>query len=293
MAASLAPVCLGRSGLTVVPLGLASAYGASGSDVEFAFERGINFFYWGSYRSPDFGKGLARLGATQRDRMRVVIQSYGRSPASIEKSLEKGLKSLSFDYADVLLLGWWNLPPEDSILDAAADLVRRGKTRHVMISCHHRPTFRKLAKDPRIDLLMIRYNAAHPGADQDIFPSLDEPRPGIVTYTSTSWGQILDAKYMPAGERTPRSADCYRFALSNPNIGACWAGAHGNEQLEAALLALEEGPMSEDELAWMRRVGTAVHEKTRLHGRGMGIADRVVNFVSGFGFRTTRDLPSD
>jgi aryl-alcohol dehydrogenase-like predicted oxidoreductase len=290
MPASFSPVRLGRSNLDVVPLGLASAYGASGSDVEHAFERGMNFFYWGSYRAPDFGEGLKRLGKRSRERMKVVIQSYSRSPSGIGKSLEKALRALAMDHADVLLLGWWNLPPKDAILDAAADLVRRGRARSVMISCHNRPAFKHLARDPRIDLLMLRYNAAHPGADEDVFPHLPDPGPGIVTYTSTSWGQLLDRKLVPADERLPRPADCYRFALSNPNIGACWAGAKDAAQIDDALKALEEGPMSEEELAWMRRVGDRARETSKLTARGMGIADRLVNLYSGFGFRTTSEL---
>ncbi|MDC3962063.1 aldo/keto reductase [Polyangium jinanense] len=290
MSASFSPVRLGRSPLDVVPLGLAASYGAKGRDVEHAFERGINFFYWGSSRMPDFGEGLKRLGKRSRERIKVVIQTYSRSPAGIGKSLEKGLRKLEMDHADVLLLGWWNLPPKDAILDAAADLVRRGRARSVMISCHNRPAFKRLARDPRIDLLMLRYNAAHPGADKDVFPHLPDPGPGIVSYTSTSWGQLLDRKLVPAEERLPRAADCYRFALSNPNIGACWAGARDAAQIDEALKALEEGPMNEEELAWMRRIGERVRETSKLTARGMGFADRLVNLYSGFGFRTTTEL---
>ncbi|MDC0744428.1 hypothetical protein [Polyangium mundeleinium] len=88
----------------------------------------------------------------------------------------------------------------------------------------------------------------------------------------------------------PRAADCYRFALSNPNIGACWAGAKDAAQIDEALKALEEGPMSEEELAWMHRIGARVRDTTQLQARGMGIADRLVNLYSGFGFRTTSEL---
>ena len=34
---------------------------------------------------------------------------------------------------------------------------------------------------------MIRYNAAHPGAERDIFPHLEARRPAVVAYTATSW----------------------------------------------------------------------------------------------------------
>lgn len=286
-------VRLGRSNLEVVPIGLAASYGASGPDVERAFERGMDFFYWGSYRSPSFAEGLRALSRTNREKIKVVVQTYARSAKSMESSLDKALRALSFDYIDVLLLGWWNLPPQDAILDAAADLRARGRARHVMVSCHHRPTFKHLAKDKRIDLLMLRYNAAHPGAERDVFPHLEDERPGIVTYTSTCWGQLLDPKNTPPNERTPTAADCYRFALSNPNVDACWAGAKGKEQIDDALSALEKGKMSEEELAWMRRVGENAKKNGGLQERGTNLADRMINLVSGFGFRRTRDLPAD
>ncbi|UQA56788.1 aldo/keto reductase [Polyangium aurulentum] len=295
MSASWSPVRLGKSDLEVVPLGIASGYDLPGREVERAFERGVDFFYWGTARRPDFGAAVRRLALKNRERMKIVIQSYARSGDSIGSSLDKALAKLGLGYADMLLLGWWNLPPHDAILDAAADLVRRGRARKVMVSCHHRPTFPRLARDPRIDALMIRYNAAHPGAEKDVFPHLSEPRPGIVTYTTTSWGQLLDRALVPPGERVPTATDCYRFALSNPNVNACWAGAKNASELDAALAALDAGPMSEDELAWMRRVGVAVRDATGKATRvvGMNFADRVINLVSGFGFRATSDLPRE
>ncbi len=47
--------------------------------------------------------------------------------------------------------------------------------------------------------------------------------------------------------------------------------------------------MSADELAWMQRVGTRVRERARLRSRGVSRADRAINLVSGFGFRSSED----
>ena len=180
MSCSWSPTRLGTTDLNVVPLGLASGYGARARDVERAFDRGINLFYWGSVRRPDFGEGLRQVGTRARERMVLVIQSYARWPSAVGRSLDEALRELRLGHADVLLLGWWNLPPRDAMLDAAAELVARGRVRYVMVSCHHRPTFVKLARDKRISLLMMRYNAAHPGAERDVFPHLPDPRPGVV-----------------------------------------------------------------------------------------------------------------
>jgi aryl-alcohol dehydrogenase-like predicted oxidoreductase len=280
-------IVLGSTGLSVSRMGLAASYGATSADVERAFEHGINFFYWGSMRTDPFGSGLRALGARSRGDMVVVLQSYARSAKSIASSLDRALRSLGFDHADVLLLGWWNFPPRASILDAAAELVQKGKARAVMMSCHHRPTFAQLARDPRVQLLMMRYNAAHPGAEQDVFPHLPTPRPGVVSYTSTSWRQLLDPKLTPPGERTPTATDCYRFVLTSPFVDACWAGVKG-EQLEVALRAVDMGPMSDDEAAAIKRVGANVRERTRARTSGMAFADRLINLASGFGLRSTR-----
>ncbi len=296
---------LGRSGLSVTRLGLAASYGLSERDVERAFERGVDFFYWGAVPRPAFGRALRRLGGQHRDRMRVVVQSNARWPSGLATGVEWALRRLRFDHADVMLLGWWNLPPRDSILDAAAALRERGRVRAVMISCHHRPTFEALARDPRVDLVMVRYNAAHPGAERDTFPKLGpEPpeagpaagretgdlRPGVVAYTATSWGELLRPEHVGPGERAPTSADCYRFALSHPAVGAVWCGPSGTAQLDAGLAALEAPPMDAEERAWMLRIGERARAAESLRGQGSDLADRFVNLASGFGFRGTAQL---
>ena len=297
MPCSWARVKLGFTDLEVVPLGLAASYGIEGKEVERAFDRGLNLFYWGALRAPvfprssDFGQALKRVAHRDREKVVTVIQSYARSPHRMTRSIEKGLRELRLDYTDVLLLGWWNLPPPERLLDAAAKLVQQDRARYIMVSCHNRPTFPVLARDPRLSLLMIRYNAAHPGAERDVFPYMATERPGIVAYTTTSWEQLLKRALVPAGECVPTAADCYRFALSSPYVDACFTGAKTGAELDGAMRALDLGPMNDEELAWMRRVGSSVRQRTRLDSKGKSIIDRFVNLASGFGFRATDELP--
>jgi aryl-alcohol dehydrogenase-like predicted oxidoreductase len=248
---------LGRTGLVTSKLGLGPG-GLEPADVERAFERGINYLYWGSIRKPAFGQGIASLAAKHRSEMVVVVQSYTRVAWMMRPSLERALRKLRIEYTDLLLLGWWQEPPPARIIDAALALKEAGKTRHILISCHNRPTFEALAKNPAFGAIMVRYNAAHPGAEREVFPVLFEPRPGVVAYTATRWGALIDPRHTPPGEKTPRASDCYRFALTHPSVDLCLAGASNGSQLDEALAALDRGPMSEDELAWMKRVGAAV-----------------------------------
>ncbi len=253
---------LGRTGLMVSRVGLGSSYGVGGADIERAFERGVRYFYWGSRRRAGFGAGLRQLALHHRDEMVVVIQSYARAGALLGPSLESALRRLRMDQADVLLLGWWNRPPPERIVDAALALREAGRCRHVMISCHDRQTFARYIADPCYGAIMVRYNAAHTGAEGEVFPLLDaaaEP-PGVVAYTATRWGALLDRRMVPADEQVPAAADCYRFALSDPHVDVCLAGPKDGRELDAALDALDRGPLDADELAWMRRVGRGVHE---------------------------------
>jgi aryl-alcohol dehydrogenase-like predicted oxidoreductase len=264
MACSWEKVALGRTGIRVTPLGLSSGPGMDEKEVERGIERGLDYLYWGSARWAGFGRAVRRAAAKRRSQLCLVVQSYTRVGMLMRPSLERALRQLGTEYADLLLLGLWNDVPPDRILDAALRLRESGKARHIMISCHHRPSFEKLARLPGVDVIMLRYNAAHPGAERDVFPLLPTPRPGVVAYNSTRWGQLLDRRLTPPGEVTPRGSDCYRFALTNPNVDVVASGPGNAAELDEALAALDRGPMSTDELAWMKRVGQAVHSSRPL-----------------------------
>jgi aryl-alcohol dehydrogenase-like predicted oxidoreductase len=252
---------LGATGLQVCRLGVASSYGVPAAAVEAAFERGVNYFYWGTFRRSGFGQALRHL-ASQRDRMVILIQSYSRVAALLGWSLERALGELRLDRADVLLLGLWGRPVPRRILDAARRLKEKGLFRFLAISSHKRPLIARWAAAKEFDIVHFRYNAIHTGAERDIFPHLpDRSRPGMVAYTATSWKQLLDPQRVPKGERLPRASDCYRFVLARPEIDVCMTGPSNAEQMAEALEALRRGPMTEDELAWMRRVGTAIYHR--------------------------------
>ncbi|MGH7804492.1 MAG: hypothetical protein ACREQJ_09090 [Candidatus Binatia bacterium] len=267
---------LGRTGIRTSRLGIGSSFGLSAADVRHAFEGGVRYFYWGSVRRPGFGQGVRELAARHRDEMTVVVQSYTRVAALLSGSLDVARWRLGIDRVDVLLLGWWNAMPPAAILDAAAALVDAGRVRTVMLSCHHRPSFESYAREPRIGAIMVRYNAAHAGAEAEVFPQLGESAPGVVAYTATRWGDLLQPALMPAGEPVPRASDCYRFALSHPAVDVVASGPADRAQLDEALATIERGPMSEDELAWMRRVGAAVRARARTQSGAVAFVDRLM-----------------
>lgn len=254
---------LGRSGLKVGRLGVASGYGAPTAALEEAFEKGCNYFYWGSFRRSNMRDAIMNISARgKREELVIVLQVYNRIAGMMASSVESGLKKGKLDYADVLLLGWHNSIPSQRILDAALKLRDDGKVRYLAMSGHHRPAFPAVAKKDVFDLFHIRYNAVHSGAESDVFPKLPkDDRLGVVIYTATCWGRLLKPGKMPPGEETPRGSDCYRFVLSNPNVDVCMTGPKNREQMREALKTLDLGPLNEEEMARMRKIGRHIRGK--------------------------------
>lgn len=252
---------LGRTGREVCRLGISASYGVPTTGLEAAFERGVNYLYWGTFRRDAFGQALRYL-KPQRDRMFLVIQSYSRMASLVAPSLERALKKIGYDHADALLLGMWNRAAYGRIMDVCRKLRERGLIRHIALSTHHRPLIPELAASD-IDVFHVRYNAVHTGAEREVFPQLSPngARPGIVAFTATSWRQLLSSSKIPAGERVPTATECYRFVMSNPGVDVCMTGPGSEQHVREMLKALDEGRMSDDELAWMRRVGQAIYGK--------------------------------
>ncbi len=254
------PKVLGKTGLKVGRLGVASSYGAPARAFEEAFERGCNYYYWGSLRKRGMFeaiKNICRKG--KRDDLIVVIQSYSRSAALMEVSYRRALNRLALDYADVLLLGWYKRKPPQRILDKARNMKAKGMFRYLAISSHNRRLFPELARADMFDIFHIRYSAAHRGAETEAFPFLPRGHsPGIVSYTATRWGGLLDQKKMPPGETAPSASDCYRFVLSHPAVDVCMTGPRNQEQMRQALRVLDLGPLGEEELERMRKIGNYV-----------------------------------
>jgi predicted aldo/keto reductase-like oxidoreductase len=202
-------------------------------------------------------------GQGKRDDLVIVIQSYSRSSFLMELFFQKALHSLGLDHADILLMGWYNKRPGQKLLDKALAMKDKGYCRFLGLSGHNRKLFPQLARDGLFDLFHVRYNAAHRGAEKEIFPYMEgEVRPGIVSYTATRWGQLLNPKKIPPGEKPLSASDCYRFVLSNPAVDVCVCGPKDRVQMREGLSALERGALSPEEMERVKRIGDYVHAHT-------------------------------
>ena len=125
---------LGASGLEVRKMGIGADAGISADALEWAFERGVNYFYWGSRRRPGMKAAIRGLAAKQRERMVIALQTYDYTGLALRQTFTQGLRALAIEYADVLILGNRNGPVPRRILDKALALKEWGLARHLCVS---------------------------------------------------------------------------------------------------------------------------------------------------------------
>ncbi len=247
-------------GKRVFRLGLSASHGLDEGGSREALAAGMNYVFWSRFARP---LTAALREEIRRDRERLVISAgptLGYTRRSIRRAAEKALRLLGTDYLDVFQLYWLGrMSAWTSGTVAELERLREeGKVRALGVSIHDRRRAGRLAEDSPLDLLMIRYNAAHPGAERDVFPHLAARRPAVVAYTATSWRKLLRA---PPGWTGPAAAagDCYRFCLTSPHVDVVLSAPGTSENLRANLAAIRKGPLSAEEMAFMRDLGRAVH----------------------------------
>jgi len=249
-----------RLGKRLFRLGLSASYGLDERAAREALDGPFQYVFW----NPTARVLTAPLrDALRRDRERYAVTTgptFGYFPGSVRRSVERSLRLLQTDSLDVLQLFWVSkmsaLTPR--VLEEMVRLRESGKVRALGVSIHDRPRAGRLASDSPLDLLMIRYNAAHPGAEGEIFPHLAPRRPAVVAYTATSWKKLLKR---PRGWDGPvmTPGDCYRFCLSSPHVDLVLTAPGNAARMRENLAALDSGPLTAAELAWMRPFGAAVH----------------------------------
>ena len=257
----------GNTDIQVGRLGLSASYRPGRETIHYALDHGVNLFF--SYGFD--GQAIRALRDVFPARRREIVLVSGAynllwGHPDLRRTLEKRLRQFRTDCLDVFLfLGV--MKPKQCPDDVIEELVRfreEGKVRAVGISTHDRKFAGTLATQGALNAFMIRYNAAHRGAETDIFPHVAMHNPGVISYTATRWGYLLRRpRGWPRERPVPTAKQCYRFVLSNPNVDVCLTAPMNLRQLQDNLQALEEGPLAADEMAFLREFGDVVHDRKR------------------------------
>jgi predicted aldo/keto reductase-like oxidoreductase len=263
-------------GRPVCRLGLAS-YGRTAitvDDIHHALDRGINFLNWqglaeGSSAGDAFTSAIAGLGANRRSVV-VCAQFGARTTADAAAELRAALALLATDHIDVLTLyyvetrgEWDEIAGPGGALGYLRDAQRDGAVRRIGITSHQRPLAAVLAQSGQLDLLMIRYNAAHRGAEAEVFPVTRPIGLPAIAYTALRWGALLrPTPDDPRGFIVPRAPSWYRFVLQHPAVSLTLAAPQTRAELDEDLQVLDAaGPLSDHEYAALAAHG----ERVRRH----------------------------
>jgi aryl-alcohol dehydrogenase-like predicted oxidoreductase len=258
---------LGKLGTPVCRLGLSASYRPGRATIHKALDEGLNYFFFYGFDGQMTGVLREAIGS-RREQYVFATGAYNFiiGYQNLRRTLEKRLRQARTDYIDVFhFLGIMKPRQFTPRVREELQAVREsGLVRGVAVSCHDRKFAAQLARDGVIDAMMIRYNAAHRGAETEIFPHLPESDPAVVSYTATRWSYLVRRpRGYPRKGRIPTAGMCYRFVLSNPAVDVCLTAPTNLRQFEANLADVRRGPLAEDDMRFMREFGDVVYAKCK------------------------------
>jgi aryl-alcohol dehydrogenase-like predicted oxidoreductase len=178
----------------VCRLGLATRGGGKldWASVIAAIDRGVNYLNWCG--QPDgMRDAIRRLGPHRREVV-IAVQLEARRAGGARQELDALVKEQRTDYIDVATYYYvereneWRQIAAGGAAEAFEEVRRQGKVRSIGLTSHQRKLAARIADSGRLDLLMVRYNATHQGAQQDLFPTAAECELPVVAFTCLGRG---------------------------------------------------------------------------------------------------------
>ncbi|MFL5244555.1 MAG: aldo/keto reductase [Gemmataceae bacterium] len=246
-------------------LGLAAGTKQIPGCVSRAFAGGINYFFFYGPGNTSFIKELASLIPRKREQIIVATGSGSRRVAGLRAARRKLAGLLGIGVIDVFFIEY--VHPGDNpdaifgkngVLDELGHWKESGWLRFVGATAHDRLLAKRLAVDPRVDVLMHRFNMAHRKAEHEVFPAAAKARTPVVAFTATRWGTLLEPHADWPGT-PPTASDCYRFCLAQRAVHVVLTAPPSLAELEENLDVLELPPMSNQKRDQWQRFGDLVY----------------------------------
>jgi aryl-alcohol dehydrogenase-like predicted oxidoreductase len=246
-------------------LGLAEGPKQDPRCVRRAFADGINYFFFYGPGNTSFIEELATLVRRKREQTIVATGSGSRRVAGLRAARRKLTALLGIGLIDVFFIEY--VHPGDNpdvifgkngVLDELWRWKESGWVRFVGTTAHDRSPARRLAADPRVDVLMHRFNMAHRKAAHEVFPAAAKAQTTIVAFTATRWGTLLEP-YADWPDPLPTASDCYRYCLAQPSVHVVLTAPRSLAELEQNLDVLELPPMSKQKRGQWERFGDLVY----------------------------------
>lgn len=284
---------LGRTDLTVSCLGIGGGGGISSDDTLYAFDRGINFFFFSSdlhhatySRMSKALRHLCQRGSSEREKVVLATATYIKSPEMSSTALYDQFYELGIDYVDAFFWGWVDARDRqnfnecmqlsanmrgpntvyqaflEKIFGVSERLKKMGAVRYVGASFHDLGLAQQWLNSSLLDVVMIRHNVAHRHAQKQVlnqFNAEDVNRPGIITFKSTGLHTGPALWLPPAGlPKTcwqPSVPDLYRYSLTQNCVDVCLTGVQSRDEIDAAIAGVKQGKLSASEVDYLNLYG--------------------------------------
>lgn len=248
-------------GVQVSSLTLSGANGLDPSGYAAAVERGVTSFFW----EPDSRELTRFLSHRPTTPLSIIAGSYESGSAALRRDVTRQLRMLRRDALDVFLLFWVRSPSRlsDENLETLEQLRQEGLIHTFGFSTHLRDVGAGAIERGRWPVVMTRYSAAHPGAEQRLLPTAKAHGVPVIAFTTTSYGQLLREVDGAPPAPLPTAEECYRFALHAPAVATVLSAPRAFDELEENLRVLDSAPLSPEREAALRRHGEHVRMMDR------------------------------
>jgi predicted aldo/keto reductase-like oxidoreductase len=236
---------LGGTGLKVHRLGLSASYRPGKETIYKAFDEGINYFFAYGFDT-QMTHPISDIAKTQREKVVIATGAYNLiiCHQNIRRTVEKRLRQFKTEYIDIFLYLGVMKPKQfpDIVKEELYKLREEGKIKFVGMSCHDRKFAGQLAESGELDTVKNHCT-------------------GVISYTATRWTYLIrrTVKEWPKTDPIPTPGLCYRFVLSHPHVHVCMTAPTNIKQFEENLKSLDEGPLREEEMQFIKKYGDAVH----------------------------------
>ena len=204
----------------------------------YAYDSGVRFWdtadQYGSH--PHVREALRIL---PRDQVVVTTKTTSRTPEGVRSDVERFLRELGTDYADIVLLHCltehdWTTRYEDS-MEALSKCREQGLVRAVGVSCHDFAAFKLAAVSPWVEVVLARIN--YDGVSMDASP--EEVIPVIDEMSARGKG-IYGMKVYGAGKLLHDRRRALGYVLDLPSVDAVVLGMENKAEVDENVELVEE-----------------------------------------------------
>jgi 1-deoxyxylulose-5-phosphate synthase len=192
------------------------------------YDQGLRFFdaadSYGSH--PHVAEALTHV---PRDKVTVLSKTWARDPKEARADLDRFRKELGTDYLDVALMhcvteGDWNQRYR-GVMDVFEEAKQKGIIRAHGCSCHSIAALRAAAKDPWVEVDLVRINpiGRHMDADPDTVL-------GVIRELKAAGKAVVGMKILAEGDLRNRQDEAIRYALGLGLLDAFTIGAENQAE---------------------------------------------------------------